>query len=75
MDFRKFLIIFVLTIGNTSSLNEEKDQTLYTQMESPFRSQKVNMLWNKARYVIRFHVGTYLEANHSSLFFPTDSHP
>jgi len=49
MDFRKFLIIFVLTIGNTSSLDEGKDQTLYTQMESPFRSQKVNMLWNKAR--------------------------
>merc|ERR1712156_592134 len=49
MDFRKILIIFVLTIGNTSSLDEGKDQTLYTQMESPFRSQKVNMLWNKAR--------------------------
>ena len=56
MDFRKFLIIFVLTIGNTSSLDEGKDQTLYTQMESPFRSQKVNMLCTVGKFTYPYNI-------------------
>ena len=53
MDYRKILVIFVIIIGSTSSSNEEEireqDKTVnYSSMESPFRSQKCNMLWNKA---------------------------
>jgi len=53
MEYRKILVIFVIIIGSTSSSNEEEireqDKTVnYSSMESPFRSQKCNMLWNKA---------------------------
>jgi len=65
MDFRKILIFFVIIIGSTSSSNEEQDKTVnYSAMESPFRSQKCNMLWNKA---IKSLTNQKLKALHTEL--------
>ena len=50
MDLSRILLIFVILIGATSSSEERDDQTVnYAAIDSPFRSQKVNMIWNKAR--------------------------
>ena len=56
MDLTKILFIFVVTIGITNSLEDplegEEKTVNYAAIDSPFRSQKVNMIWNKARYVV-----------------------
>ena len=56
MDLTRILLIFVVTIGITSSLEDplegEEKTVNYAAIDSPFRSQKVNMIWNKARYVL-----------------------
>ena len=53
MDLTRILFMFVVTIGITSSLEDplegEEKTVNYAAIDSPFRSQKVNMIWNKAR--------------------------
>ena len=55
-DLTRILFIFVLTIGISNSLEDQlegEEKTVnYAAIDSPFRSQKVNMIWNKARYVL-----------------------
>jgi len=52
-DLTRILFIFVLTIGISNSLEDQlegEEKTVnYAAIDSPFRSQKVNMIWNKAR--------------------------
>ena len=56
MDLTRILFIFVVTIRITSSLEDplegEEKTVNYAAIDSPFRSQKVNMIWNKARYLL-----------------------
>ena len=63
MNLTRILFIFVVTIGITNSLEDQlegEEKTVnYSAIDSPFRSQKVNMIWNKARL----------------LFFPISYHP
>ena len=70
MDLTKILFIFVLTIGITNSLEDplegEEKTVNYAAIDSPFRSQKVNMIWNKARYLHEISVYYY--------FFPISYH-
>ena len=55
-DLTRILFIFVLTIGISNSLEDQlegEEKTVnYAAIDSPFRSQKVNMIWNKARYLL-----------------------
>ena len=55
-DLTRILFIFVLTIGISNSLEDQlegEEKTVnYAAIDSPFRSQNVNMIWNKARYLL-----------------------
>ena len=62
-DLTRILFIFVLTIGISNSLEDQlegEEKTVnYAAIDSPFRSQKVNMIWNKARYLHEISVYYY----------------
>ena len=53
MEFRKILILLFIIIESTNSTIEDiqaEEKTVnYSAMDSPFRTQKCNMLWTKAQ--------------------------
>lgn len=50
--FLGFVLLVIFLAKNVNSFdNDDKEQVgTYTNLKDPFRSQKVNLLWNKARW-------------------------
>ena len=51
MNSTKLSFLIILSFAMVYSLQDEKDPIVnYSALENPFRSQKCNLLWDKARY-------------------------
>ena len=51
MNSTNLSFLIILSFAMVHSLQEEKDPIVnYSALENPFRSQKCNLLWDKARY-------------------------